>query len=89
MKKRIGLMTTKPHGRSATTFVEVSTAAELKAELAKLGAKRVAQHWRDRFGDGHTEGGVLPLADLSAANLDWVTNPPRGNTRSIFYDTRG
>jgi len=82
-------MTTKPHGRSTTTFVEIATLAELKSELAKLGAKRVAQHWRDRFGDGHTEGSVFALDELTNAHIEWVTTPPKGNTRSFFYDTRG
>ena len=80
-------MSTKPHGRSTTTFVEVATVAELKLELAKLGAKHVAQHWRDRFGDGHTEGGIFAPDELTDAHFAWVTSAPKDNTRSIFYDT--
>ena len=55
MKTRIGLVTTKAMGRSTTTFVEVADVKELGAELAKIGAKRVALFWRDRIGDGHGE----------------------------------
>jgi hypothetical protein len=89
MKKRIGLLATQPQGRSKTTFVEIDTVAELQAELAKLGAKQLALHWRDRYGDGHTEGAVFPLASLADSHIAWVTSAPTGNTRSIFYDPKG
>ncbi len=89
MKKRIGLLATQPQGRSTTTFVEIETLAELKAELAKLGAKQLALHWRDRYGDGHTEGAIFQAADLADSHITWVTTPPTGNTRSIFYDAKG
>ena len=89
MKKRIGLLATQPHGRSTTTFVEIETLADLKAELSKLGAMQLALHWRDRFGDGHTEGAIFKIADLADSHIAWVTSAPTGNTRSIFYDARG
>ncbi len=89
MKKRIGLLATQPQGRSTTTFVEIETLADLKAELGKLGAKQLALHWRDRYGDGHTEGAVFPVASLADSHIAWVMSAPTGNTRSIFYDPKG
>ncbi|HVU25470.1 MAG TPA: hypothetical protein VHE13_15185 [Opitutus sp.] len=88
MKKRIGLLTTQSFGRSLTHYVEVASVAELKAELEKLGARRIALHWRDRIGDGHTEGDIMPLESLTQAHLDWVTTAPKDNLRTIAYDRR-
>jgi len=89
MKKRVGLLTTQSFGRSLTHYVDVADVAELKSELAKLGARRVALHWRDRIGDGHTEGEIMPLDALTAAHLDWIANAPKDNLRTIAYDRRG
>lgn len=88
MKKRVGLLTTQSFGRSLTHYVEVADLAELKAELAKLGARRVALHWRDRIGDGHTEGEIMPVDALTPAHLEWVLGAPKDNVRTIAYDRR-
>ena len=89
MKKRTGLLATQPQGRSTTTFVDIATLAELKAELTKLGAKQLALHWRDRYGDGHTEGTTFKIADLAESHIEWVGAAPKGNTRAIFYSPKG
>ena len=73
MKTRIGLITSKTTGRTTTTFVEAADAAELAAELTKIGAQRAALYWRDRIGDGHLEGELFPVASLTAAHFEWVS----------------
>jgi len=88
MKKRIGLVTTKGMGRSTTTFVEVADLKDLGAELAKIGAKRVALFWRDRIGDGHTEGEPLAAADLKDTHFAWLTTQPKDGMRGLFCDTK-
>jgi hypothetical protein len=88
MKTRIGLVTTKAMGRSTTTFVEVADVKELGAELAKIGAKRVALFWRDRIGDGHVEGEPFAVADLSDKHFTWVATHPKDGMRGLFCDTK-
>ena len=89
MKNRIGLVTTKPLGRSTTKFIEVTDLKELSAELTKAGAKRVALFWRDRIGDGHVEGEPFPVAKLDETHFTWVTTQPKDATRALFYDAQG
>ena len=89
MKTRIGLVLPQPLGRSKTTFVEVADTKELAAELAKAGAKRAALFWRDRLGDGHTEGEPFATADLSDKHFTWVATPPKEGMRALVCDTKG
>jgi hypothetical protein len=88
MKTRIGLVSTKPFGRSTTKFVEVADVEELSAVLAKAGAKRVVRYWRDRIGDGHTEGEPFALAALNESHLKWAAAHPKDGSRGLFFDTK-
>ena len=89
MKTRIGLVSSQAFGRSKMAYVEVADTAELLAELKKAGAQRAILYWRDRFGDGHTEGEPFPVASLNDAHLKWVTTSEKDTTRALFYDRRG
>jgi hypothetical protein len=89
MKTRIGLVLPQPLGRSKTTFVEVADAKELGAELAKAGAKRAALFWRDRTGDGHTEGEPFAVADVNDKHFAWAAAQPKeGGMRGLVCDTK-
>ena len=90
MKTRIGLVIPQPLGRSKTTFVDVADAKELAAELAKVGAKRSALFWRDRLGDGHTEGEPFAVAEVSDKHFAWAAEHPKdGGMRGLVCDTKG
>ena len=78
MKTRIALVFPQQLGRSKTTFVEVADVKELSAELTKTGAKRTALFWRDRFGDGHTDGEPFAVAELNDKHLAWAAAQPTG-----------
>ena len=97
MTQRIGLITaqspaakparSKSASKTTTTFVEVASTAELAAELAKVGAQKVALYWRDRVGDGHLEGETFPLAKLADTHFAWVT-AKSADVRAIYYDAK-
>ena len=89
MKTRIGLVSSQTFGRSKTTYVEVADTAALLAELKTAGAQRAILYWRDRFGDGHTEGEPFPVAALNDTHLKWVAAPEKDTMRALFYDRRG
>ena len=89
MKTRIGLVAYQTFGRSKTTYVEVADSAELLAELKKAGAQRAVLYWRDRFGDGHTEGEPFPVTSLNETHLQWAAAPQTDGMRALFYDRRG
>lgn len=89
MKHRIGLVTSKGFGRSTTTYVEVADVGELAAELKKNEAKRAILYWRDRFGDGQTEGAEFPVGDLSEKHFQWLCAVQKDGMRGLFYDRRG
>jgi hypothetical protein len=86
MKKRIGLVSSQSFGRSATKYVEVADVAELAAELQKLGALRAILYFRDRFGDGQTEGAQFEVAALSGTHFDWLTTTPKDGMRGLFFE---
>lgn len=89
MKTRIGLVSNQGRlGRSVTKFVEVDGAAELVAELSAAGAKQAVLYWRDRIGDGHTEGTPFPVAELNATHFTWAATHPKDGMRGIFFDTK-
>lgn len=88
MKTRIGLVLPQPLGRSKTTFVEVADVKELAAELTKVGAKRAALFWRDRLGDGHTEGEPFAVTDLKDTHFAWVAAQPKDGMRALVCDTK-
>jgi len=88
MKHRIGLVSSKSFGRSTTKYVEVANAAELAVALKNAGATHVILYWRDRFGDGQTEGLEFPISALSVAHFDWLIVPPKDGMRGLFYDCR-
>lgn len=89
MKTRIGLVSDQGRlGRSATQYVEVADAKELAAELGKLGAKQAVLYWRDRIGDGHTEGEAFAAASLSDKHFTWAATVPKDGMRGIFFDTK-
>ncbi len=89
MKTRIGLVSNQGRlGRSVTKFVEVEGAKELAAELATAGAKQAVLYWRDRIGDGHTEGQPFSLAELNATHFTWAADHPKDGMRGIFFDTK-
>jgi len=89
MKNRIGLVSSKSFGRSVTKYVEVVDAAELAAELNRLTATRAILYWRDRFGDGHTEGEEFAVSALNDAHFQWLIVAPKDGMRGLFYDRRG
>jgi hypothetical protein len=89
MKTRIGLVSSQAFGRSKTVYVEVADVAELLAELQKAGAQRAVLFWRDRFGDGHTEGVPFPVSTLNDTHFQWAAAPAKDGMRGIFYDRRG
>ncbi|MBI5768636.1 MAG: hypothetical protein HZA93_12630 [Verrucomicrobia bacterium] len=89
MKTRIGLVIPQALGRSKTTFVEVADAKELGAELTKVGAKRAALFWRDRMGDGHTEGEPFAVSELAEQHFKWAAEQPKDGMRAIVCDTKG
>ena len=86
MKKRIGLVSSQSFGRSATKYVEVADVAELSAELQKLGAKRAILYFRDRFGDGQTEGKDFEVSALSDTHFQWLTTTPKDGMRGLFFE---
>ncbi len=88
MKKRIGLVSSQSFGRSATKYVEVADATELIAELNTAGAKRAILYWRDRFGDGHTEGEEFAVATLTATQFEWLLVAPKDGMRGLYFDRR-
>jgi len=89
MKHRIGLVSTKGFGRSITTYVEVADVAELTQELLKNDAKRAILYFRDRFGDGQTEGTEFLISALNDTHLQWLLVPQKDCMRGLFYDRRG
>ena len=89
MKTRIGLVLPQPLGRSKTTFVEVADAKALAAELTKVGAKRAALFWRDRTGDGHTEGEPFAVSAVSEKHFKWAAEQPKDGMRALVCDTKG
>jgi hypothetical protein len=89
MKYRIGLVSSKGFGRSTTTYVEVSDVAGLAAELKKAEAKRAILYWRDRFGDGQTEGTEFLVTELNDTHFQWLLATPKDGMRGLFYDRRG
>ena len=82
MKKRIGLVSSQSFGRSATKYVEVADVAELQ----KLGAKRAILYFRDRFGDGQTEGAQFEVSALSGTHFEWLTTTPKDGMRGLFFE---
>ena len=89
MKTRIGLVSNQGRlGRSTTKYVEVADAKELAAELTKAGAKQAVLYWRDRIGDGHTEGQPFPVKDLGDKHFSWAAEVPKDGMRGIFFDTK-
>lgn len=88
MKHRILLVTNKSTTRSVTKGVDVADLNELSATLAKVGAVRVACYWRDRIGDGHTEGAPFPVADLNPKHFDWLITGPKDAARALFYEPK-
>lgn len=88
MKHRILLVTNKSAARSTTKGIDVADLGELSAALAKAGATRVACYWRDRIGDGHTEGAPFPVTGLEAKHFDWLLNGPKDAARALFYETK-
>lgn len=85
MKHRIGLVSSKGFGRSTTKYVEVAGAQELIAEVQKAGGERAILYWRDRFGDGHTEGAEFPVASLNESHLQWLIETPKDGMRGLFH----
>ncbi|MEY2880700.1 MAG: hypothetical protein RLZZ15_3080 [Verrucomicrobiota bacterium] len=83
MKTRIGIVTPQPAGRSKTSFVEAADAKDLVSELNRLGAKQVALFWRDRIGDGHTEGAPFAIKDLTEQHFAWVATPTKDGMRAV------
>jgi hypothetical protein len=88
MKTRIGLVYNPAFGRSVTKHVDADNTSELAAELAKAGAKRGVLYYRDRFGDGHTEGQPFAIAELSDTHYAWLAAPTKDGMRGLFYDTK-
>ena len=88
MKTRIGLVSNQSHGRSQTKFVEVADANELTAELTKAGAKQAVLYWRDRIGDGHTEGPPFAVDTLTDKQFAWAAEVPKDGMRGLFFDTK-
>ena len=89
MKTRIGLVSNQGRlGRSVTKFVEVAGAKELVTELTAAGAKQAVLYWRDRIGDGHTEGTPFAVADLNETHFKWAADHPKDGMRGIFFDSK-
>ncbi len=88
MKTRIGLVSNQALGRSVTKFVEVAGVKDLSAALTKAGAKRAVLYWRDRIGDGHTEGEPFAAGDLNDTHFTWLTAPTKDGVRGLFFDTK-
>lgn len=86
MKKRIGLVSSQSFGRSATKYVEVADVAELAAELKKLNAKRGILYFRDRFGDGQTEGKEFEISALNDTHFQWLTTTPKDGMRGLYFE---
>jgi len=90
MKTRIGLVSNQGRlGRSATRFIEVADLKELAAELTKAGAKQAVLYWRDRIGDGHTEGQPFAIASLTDKHFAWAAEVPKDGMRGLFFDIKG
>ncbi len=88
MKHRIALVTSKSGAKhSTTTHVDVADLNELSAALAHLNAKRLACYWRDRIGDGHTEGAPFAVSELKPVHFQWLLQAPKDAPRALFYDT--
>ena len=88
MKTRIGLVTTRPMGRSLTKFVEVADTKELATALTAIGATRAVLYWRDRIGDGHVEGEPFAIADLTDKHFAWAADHPKDGMRGLFCDLK-
>ena len=88
MKNRIGLVSSKSFGHSTTKYVEVADAAEIAAALKNAGATHTILYWRDRFGDGHTEGQEFSPSTLSDTQVQWLIATPKDGMRGLFYDSR-
>ena len=89
MKTRIGLVSNQGRlGRSATQYVEVADAKELASELTKIGAKQAVLYWRNRIGDGNTEGEPFAVATLTDKHFKWAAEVPKDGMRGIFFDTK-
>jgi hypothetical protein len=88
MKHRIGLVSSKSFGRSTTKYVEVADAAELAVALKNAGATHAILYWRERFGDGHTEGQEFPASTLGDTQFQWLIVAPKDGMRGLFYDSR-
>jgi hypothetical protein len=86
MKHRIGLVSSKGFGRSTTTYVEVADVAGLAAELQQRGAQRLILYWRDRFGDGQTEGGEFAVSALNDTHFQWLCTAQKDGMRGLFHD---
>ena len=90
MKTRIGLVSNQGRlGRSVTKYVEVADAKELAAELATAGAKQAVLYWRNRIGDGHTEGQPFTIAEVTDKHFAWAAEVPKDGMRGIFFDIKG
>jgi hypothetical protein len=92
MNKRIALQTHKPGERSHNKrhpikYTEIKDAADLKAKLAGMGAKRIALAWTDRLGDGHREGKIMDVDALTDVHVEWLCKPEPATMRSLYYDT--
>ena len=89
MKTRIGLVSNQGRlGRSTTQYVEVADAKELAAALTGIGAKQAVLYWRDRIGDGHTEGQPFAVSALIDTHFKWAAEVPKDGMRGIFFDTK-
>lgn len=88
MKNRIALVSSQSFGRSVTKYIEVANVAELATELNNANAKRVILYWRDRFGDGHTEGQEFAVAALNDTHFQWLLVAPKDGMRGLFFDRR-
>lgn len=88
MKTRIGLVSNQARGRSVTKFVEVADAKELAAELTKAGAKQAILYWRDRIGDGHSEGDPFAVSSLNDKHFAWAAEVPKDGMRGLFFDSK-
>ena len=92
MTTRIGLFTPrkrrkKGQSSTVTTYVEISTPAELAAKVSALGGKRVGLLCRDRAGNTEVQGEMFAPSTLDAKHLEWLmAKPVDFQTRGLFYD---
>jgi hypothetical protein len=89
MKTRVALVSSQSFGHSVTKYIEVADVAELAAEMNKAGARRVILYFRDRFGDGKTEGAEFPVSALSDTHFKWLLETPKEGMRGLYFDRRG